>query len=126
MDTIAEFLVNIKNAKEAGKDKVDIPASRMRKALAEIMKSKGWIKDFRVADDGKQGLMRVYLSKQGPYATQFRRISRPGRRIYVGWEDIRPVRSGKGFAIVSTNKGVIVDSDARKSKVGGELICELW
>ncbi|MCX7675298.1 MAG: 30S ribosomal protein S8, partial [Bdellovibrionaceae bacterium] len=86
MDTIAEFLVNIKNAKEAGKDKVDIPASRMRKALAEIMKSKGWIKDFRVADDGKQGLMRVYLSKQGPYATQFRRISRPGRRIYVGWE----------------------------------------
>ena len=126
MDTIAEFLVNIKNAKEAGKEKVDIPSSRMRKALAEIMKSQGWIKDFRIADDGKQGLMRVYLKKASPYAIKFRRISKPGRRVYVGWEKIKPVRSGKGFSFISTNKGVIVDTEARKAKVGGELLCELW
>lgn len=126
MDTIAEFLNVVRNARKAGHDKVDIAASGMRKGMAEILKKKGYIKDYRVADDGKQGLMRVYLADTRVYRGEFKRISKPGRRIYVGWRDLKPVRSGHGFAILSTPKGLLTDEEARQLKVGGELLCLLW
>lgn len=126
MDTVSQFLVSIKNAKSAGKDKVDIPNSKMRESIAAILKAKGWIKDFRVADDGKQGLMRVYIGSGQGYRGEFERVSRPGRRVYMGAEKISSVRSGKGFSIVSTNKGIISDDVARTQKIGGELMCKVW
>ncbi|MCS6837761.1 MAG: 30S ribosomal protein S8 [Bdellovibrionaceae bacterium] len=126
MDSIAEFLVNIKNARKAGKDKVDVPASNMRKALATVMKNKKWIKDFRVADDGRQGLMRIYLGGLRGYRGEFLRVSKPGRRVYVSRDEIPSVRSGRGFSILSTNKGILTDDEARAQKVGGELLCKLW
>lgn len=128
MDTVSQFLVSIKNAKFAGKEKVDIPSSKIRQSIASILKEKGWIKDFRVAEDGKQGLMRVYLDSGygSGYRGEFERISRPGRRVYVGCDKIATVRSGKGFAILSTNKGILTDDVARSQKVGGELMCKIW
>jgi len=126
MDTVSQFLVSIKNAKLAGKDKVDIPSSKMRQSLALILKDKGWIKDFRVAEDGKQGLMRVYLGLGSGYRGEFERISRPGRRVYAASEKVLSVRSGKGFSIVSTNKGIMTDESARSQKIGGELMCKIW
>jgi len=126
MDTVSQFLVSIKNAKSAGKEKVDIPSSKMRQSIASILKQKGWIRDFRVAEDGKQGLMRVYLGNGSTYRGEFERISRPGRRVYVGFDKIASVRSGKGFAIVSTNKGIMTDEAARSQKLGGELMCKIW
>lgn len=126
MDTVAEFLVNIKNARLAGREKVDIPSSKVRRAMAEILKQKGWIKDYRIADDGKQGLMRVYLSNSQKFKGEFRRVSKPSRRVYSGYQGIGPVRSGRGFAILSTNLGIITDEEARQKKVGGELMCILW
>ena len=126
MDTVSQFLVSIKNAKSAGKDKVDIPSSRVRQSLALILKEKGWIKDFRVAEDGKQGLMRVYLGTGSGYRGEFERISRPGRRVYAGSDKISSVRSGKGFSIVSTSKGIMTDDSARSQKIGGEFMCKVW
>lgn len=126
MDTVSQFLVAIKNAKTAGKDKLDIPSSKMRQSIANILKEKGWIKDFRVADDGKQGLMRIYLVVNPAFRGEFERVSRPGRRVYFGSQKITPVRSGKGFSIVSTNKGIMTDDVARAQKVGGELMCKIW
>jgi len=126
MDTVAQFLVSIKNARSAGKDKVDIPSSKMRQSIAAILKDKGWIKDFRVADDGKQGLMRVYLAPSNGYRGEFERVSKPGRRVYVGADKLTPVRSGRGFAILSTNKGIMTDDKARSQKIGGELMCKIW
>lgn len=126
MDTVSQFFVSIKNAKAAGKDKVDIPSSNVRKSIALILKDKGWIKDFRVADDGKQGLMRVYLDTLNSYKWQFERVSRPGRRYYAGKSKISSVRSGKGFSIVSTSKGIMSDDHARQNRVGGELMCKVW
>jgi small subunit ribosomal protein S8 len=126
MDTVSQFLVSIKNAKSAGKDKVDVPSSRMRQNIASILKDKGWIKDFRIAEDGKQGLMRVYLGAASGYRGEFERISRPGRRVYVTADEIASVRSGKGFSIVSTNKGIMTDDRARGQKIGGELMCKIW
>lgn len=129
MDTVSQFLVSVKNAISAGKEKVDIPSSRMRQSIAHLLKEKGWIKDFRVAEDGKQGLMRVYLplkNDKSLYRGEFERVSRPGRRVYTRFSSLKPVRSGKGFSILSTNKGVITDEVARSQKIGGELLCKLW
>lgn len=126
MDTVSQFFVSIKNAKSAGKDKVDVPSSNVRKSIALILKDKGWIKDFRVAEDGKQGLMRVYLDCPSHYKWQFERVSRPGRRYYSGKSKITSVRSGKGFSIVSTSQGIMTDDSARQKRVGGELMCKVW
>jgi small subunit ribosomal protein S8 len=126
MDTVSQFLVSIKNAKLAGKDKVDIPSSKVRQSIAAILKEKGWIKDYRIADDGKQGLMRIYLTLESGFRCEFKRISRPGRRVYTGYEKLLSVRSGKGFAIISTNKGIVTDDVARSQKIGGELMCKVW
>jgi small subunit ribosomal protein S8 len=129
MDTISQFLTNIRNASEARHPKVDIPSSNMRKGIAELLKSEGFIKDFKVVTDGKQGMMRVYLkyNSQGePVINTLRRVSRPGRRYYVPSDKIEKVRSGYGVTILSTNKGIITGTQAGQMKVGGEYLLKVW
>ena len=124
-DTIADMLTRIRNANSAKHDTVDVPASNMKKAIAQILVDEGYVKSFQVIDDGKQGIIRITL-KYGENKTQIitglRRVSKPGLRIYSSCEDMPKVMKGLGIAIVSTSKGVMTDAQARKQKVGGEVL----
>ena len=128
-DPIADMLTRIRNASRAEHEKCDIPSSKMKVRLAEILKDEGFIKNFRVLDDQKQGTLRVYL-KYGTgnekMITGLVRVSTPGRRVYVRHDRIPRVRSGLGVSILSTSRGVMTDKDARRQGVGGELLCEVW
>lgn len=129
MDTIGEFLTRIRNAGMAGHEKVDVPSSNMRTGLAKILMDRGYIRNFKVVRDSRQGMMRVYLkyNDQGRHAIEMiQRVSRPGRRYYVPTSRIPSVRSGYGFAILSTSKGLMSSEDALKANVGGEFICKIW
>ncbi|MCB0363879.1 MAG: 30S ribosomal protein S8 [Bdellovibrionaceae bacterium] len=129
MDTIGEFLTRVRNAGLAKHDKVDVPSSNMRVGLAQILQDNGYIRSFKVAKDGRQGVMRVYLKymENGKHAiTNVSRVSRPGRRMYVKSDDIPQVRSGFGLVVLSTNKGILSGDDATKIKVGGEVLCKIW
>lgn len=129
MDTIADFVTRIRNAGLAKHDKLDVPSSNMKQGIARILKENGYIKTFRVAQDGKQGLMRVYLnySKDGaPAISNVQRVSRPRKRIYVKKDQIPQVRSGYGLSILSTNKGVLSGEEAANQNVGGELLLKVW
>lgn len=129
MDTIADFVTRIRNAGLAKHDKLDVPSSNMKQGIARILKDNGYIKTFRVAQDGKQGLMRVYLnySKDGkPAIANIQRVSRPRKRIYVKKDEIPQVRSGFGISILSTNKGVLSGEEAANQNVGGELLLKIW
>ncbi len=129
MDTIADFVTRIRNAGLARHDKLDVPSSNMRQGIARILKENGYIKTFRVAQDGKQGLMRVYLnySKDGaPAIANVQRVSRPRKRIYVKKEQIPQIRSGYGISILSTNKGVLSGEEAANQNVGGEFLLKVW
>lgn len=129
MDTIGDFLTVIRNGVKAGHDKVDVPSSKMKEAIAEVLKKSEYINNFKVVKDGKQGVMRIYLnySELGqPKLLGLRRMSRPGRRYYVNSEKIPNVRSGYGLSILSTSKGVMSGGDAKKLSIGGELICLVW
>lgn len=129
MDTIGEFLTRIRNAGLAKHEKVDIPASKLRVGIATVLRDSGYIRNFKVVKDGKQGMMRVYLqyNDDGRHAiTDLNRASRPGRRLYVQCEKIPNVRSGFGMAILSTSKGVMGSKEAAEKKLGGELICTVW
>jgi small subunit ribosomal protein S8 len=128
-DPLADMLARIRNAGRAGHDKVDIPASRMKIALARIFKEEGFIKNYKVIKDNRQGILRVYLrydDEQKPLIQRIERVSRPGLRVYVGHEDLPKVQGGLGVAVISTSKGVITDRQARKLKVGGEVLCQIW
>ena len=129
MDTIADFLTRIRNASASKHDKLDVPSSNIRKGIAQILEDYGYIKSYRVVPDGKQGVMRVYLrylnDGTSPLKTM-RRISRPGKRVYVKSDEVPKVRSGYGLAILSTNKGVVSGEQATDLKVGGELLCKIW
>lgn len=128
-DPLADMLSRIRNAGRAGHDKVDIPASRMKIALARIFKEEGFIKNYKVIKDNRQGILRVYLrydDEQKPLIQRIERVSRPGLRVYVGHEDLPRVQGGLGVAVISTSKGVITDRQARKLKVGGEVLCQIW
>ena len=129
-DTIADMLTRIRNANSAKHDQVDIPASNMKKAIAQILVDEGYIKDYKIVDDGKQGVIRVTLKYQGPSRTPvlmgLRRVSKPGLRIYSSSEDMPKVMKGIGTAIVSTSKGVMTDKAARKANVGGEVLAFIW
>ena len=128
-DTIADMLTRIRNANNAKHDTVDIPASNMKKAIAQILLDEGYIKSFQVVEDGKQGNIRVVLkSGQGksPVIQGLRRVSKPGLRIYTSCEDMPRVMKGLGVAILSTNKGVMTDRQARKENVGGEVLAFIW
>ena len=128
-DTIADMLTRIRNANSAKHDTVDIPASKMKTAIAQILLDEGYIKGFTVIPDGKQGVIRITL-KYGPGKTQviqgLRRVSKPGLRIYASCDEMPKVLKGLGIAIVSTSKGVITDKQARKENVGGEVLAFVW
>jgi small subunit ribosomal protein S8 len=129
MDVIAEFMTRIRNATAARHEKVDVPASNMRAEVARVLREEGFIRNFKVVKDGKQGMMRVYL-KYDPAGqgmiSGIRRMSRPGRRYYVNVEQIPEVRSGFGISVLSTNKGILSGDEARKHNVGGELLMKVW
>ena len=128
-DAIADMLTRIRNANSAKHDSVKVPASNMKKAIAQILVDEGYIKSFTVEEDGKQGIMEVQL-KYGPnkssVITGLRRVSKPGLRIYTNVEDMPKVMKGLGIAILSTPKGVMTDKDARKANVGGEVLAFIW
>ncbi len=129
MDTIAEFLTRIRNAGTARHEKVDIPSSKVRVGLAEILAHNGLIRSFKVAKDSKQGVMRVYLKygEEGEHViSTIDRISRPGRRVYVKSNEIPVIRSGLGMTIISTSQGLMSGKDAQKNNLGGELVCKVW
>ena len=128
-DTIADMLTRIRNANSAKHETVDIPASNMKKAIAQILVDEGFVKSFQVIDDGKQGVIRMtlkYGENKAPVITGLRRVSKPGLRIYSNCEDMPKVMKGLGIAIISTSKGVMTDKAARKAKVGGEVLAFVW
>ena len=129
-DPIADLLTRIRNASRAEHEKVDIPSSKLKVRVAEILKTEGFIKNYRVLDeDKKQGMLRVYL-KYGPGNEQIIsglvRVSSPGRRVYVTHDKIPSILAGMGVTIVSTSHGVVTDRDARKQKIGGEVLAYVW
>ncbi len=128
-DPIADFLTRIRNANMVFMDKVEIPASRTKKGLAEILKEEGFIKDVEYIEDGKQGVIRVYLkygANREKVINGLKRISKPGLRVYVGKDELPKVLGGLGIAIISTSKGLMVDRKARKEGLGGEVLCYVW
>lgn len=128
-DTIADLLTRIRNASSAKHATVDIPASNVKKAITQILADEGYIKDFQIVDDGKQGIIRVtlkYTDNKTPVISGLRRVSKPGLRIYSSCEDMPKVRKGLGIAIVSTSKGIMTDKKARQLNVGGELLAYVW
>ena len=128
-DSIADMLTRIRNASSAKHDSVKIPASNMKKAIAQILVDEGYIKSFTVEEDGKQGIMTVNL-KYGPNKSQvitgLRRVSKPGLRIYTSCEDMPKVMKGLGIAIISTSKGIMTDKKAKALHVGGEVLAFVW
>ncbi len=127
-DPIADFLTRIRNASNARKIRVDIPASNMKKSLAEILKSQNFIKDYAVVEDNKQDIIRVELkySNGSPAISGLKRISKPGLRVYKNSNDLPRVLNGLGVAVISTPKGLLTDKDARTQAVGGEIVCYIW
>ena len=129
-DLIADTLTVIRNGSRAKKEKVDIKNSRMGQEILNIFKKEGYIKNFKIIDDKRQGVIRVYLKyneeNRSPAITQIKRVSKPGLRVYVKKEYVPRVLRGLGTAIISTPKGIITDKAARKEKTGGEVICYVW
>lgn len=128
-DPIADLLTRIRNANTAKHEWVDIPSSKMKLEMVKIMKEEGFIKDYKLSQDNKQGILRVYLrysSREEPVIAGLRRISKPGRRIYVGSDEIPQVMGGVGIALLSTPRGILTDLKAKKEKVGGEVLCYVW
>ena len=127
-DVIADMLTRIRNANSAKHETVDIPASNMKKAIADILISEGYVKGYQVIEDGKQGVIRItlkYIGKQ-KVIQGLRRISKPGLRVYSGCEDMPRVMNGLGIAIISTSKGLMTDKRARKENIGGEVLAFVW
>ena len=128
-DSIADMLTRIRNANSAKHDTVKIPASNMKKAIAQILLDEGYIKGFKVEDDGKQGVIEIAL-KYGPnkqrVITGLKRISKPGLRIYARKDQLPKVLNGLGIAIISTSRGIMTDREARKQGVGGEVLAYIW
>ena len=128
-DPIADMLTRIRNAGTAKHDTVDIPASKMKKAIAEILLAEGYIKAFQLIEDGTQGVIRVtlkYLPGKEKAIQGLKRVSKPGLRVYAGAEELPRVLKGLGIAIISTSKGVMTDKQARKEHIGGEVLAFVW
>jgi len=127
-DVIADMLTRIRNANDVGHPEVDIPSSKMKVAIAKTLKEEGYIKDYEVIDDGKQGILKILLRYTNgvPAIQGLQRYSRPGLRQYAPADRLPKVRSGLGFAILSTPQGVMTDHEARKLNVGGEILCKVW
>jgi small subunit ribosomal protein S8 len=126
-DPISDFLTQIRNANMVFKEKVELPSSRLKEAIASILKREGYIRNYRVIEHKKKPVLRVYL-KYGPnrerVITNMKRVSRPSLRVYAGVSQLPRVLGGLGIAIVSTPRGLLTDSEARRQKVGGEVLCE--
>ena len=128
-DVIADMLTRIRNANDAKHESVDVPASNLKKSIAQILLDEGYIKNFQIVDDGKQGIIRVtlkYASGKQKVIHGLKRVSKPGLRIYTNCEDMPKVMNGLGIAIVSTSKGVMTDKKARQANVGGEILAFVW
>ena len=127
-DTIADLLTRIRNAQAAKHDTVEVPASNMKKAICQILVDEGYVKNFTVTDDGKQGMITItlkYVGKQ-PVIKGLKRVSKPGLRIYSNAQELPKVMKGLGIAVVSTSKGIMTDREARKANVGGEVLAFIW
>ncbi|MDD5564521.1 MAG: 30S ribosomal protein S8 [Thermoanaerobaculaceae bacterium] len=128
-DPIADLLTRIRNAVLVGKDRCDAPASKVKLELSKILQEEGFIRTFKVLEEGPQGTLRLYLrySPDGePAIHGLERVSRPGLRVYRGVEELPEVRGGMGVAVVSTSKGLMTDARARESRLGGEVMCRVW
>ena len=128
-DVIADMLTRIRNANDAKHETVDIPASNLKKSIAQILLEEGYIKNYQIVEDGKQGIIRVtlkYAAGKQKVIHGLRRVSKPGLRIYSNCEDMPKVMNGLGIAIVSTSKGVMTDKKARQNNVGGEVLAFVW
>jgi len=128
-DPIADLLTRVRNGLRSEKVYVEVPSSALKVELAKILKEEGYILNFKMTEDGKQGILRVdlkYSADGTPTIEGLRRASRPGRRVYLGKDDIKPVLGGLGVAILSTPRGVVTDKTARREGVGGELLCTVW
>ena len=128
-DPIADLLTRIRNANMVNMDKVEIPASGTKRSIAEILKDEGFVKDVEYIEDGKQGVIRIYLkytSNRGKVITGLKRISKPGLRVYAGKDELPRVLGGLGIAIISTSQGLMIDKTARKLGLGGEVLCYVW
>ena len=127
-DPIADMLTRIRNANSARHDTVDVPASNMKKSIAQILLDEGYIKSYQIVDDGTQGVIHITLKYNGKdkVITGLCRVSKPGLRVYVGADELPRVLRGLGIAIVSTSKGVMTDKAARAAHVGGEVLAFVW
>jgi small subunit ribosomal protein S8 len=127
-DPIADMLARVRNASRAGHKRVDMPVSKLKAEIARILKENAFIHDFKVLDDGRHGVLRLYLKyhEGAPVIRDLQRVSKPGRRHYVGVAELPRIRNGLGMAIVSTSHGVMTDRDARKNNVGGEILAAIW
>ena len=128
-DPIADMLTRIRNANSAKHDTVDVPASNLKKAIAQILLDEGYIKSFQVIEDGTQGVIRItlkYLPGKEKVISGLRRVSKPGLRVYAGADELPRVLKGLGIAIISTSKGVMTDKLARANHVGGEVLAFVW
>lgn len=128
-DPVADYLARIRNAQMAGHRFTDVPASKLKRAMTQILLEKGYIRNYLNIDDGKQGLLRIYLKydRDGtPVIQELTRVSKPGLRTYVGTSDLPRVRNGLGIAILSTSRGVMTDKEARKINVGGEVLAYVF
>ena len=128
-DPVADMLTRIRNANTAKHEKVDVPASNLKKSIAQILLDEGYIKAYEIVDDGTQGIIRItlkYLAGKEKVISGLRRVSKPGLRVYAGADELPKVLKGLGIAIISTSKGVMTDKDARANHVGGEVLAFVW
>lgn len=128
-DPLADLLTRIRNAGMVRHESVDVPLSKVKAGVAAILKREGFITDYEVIEDKVQGVLRIemrYDNRREPVINGLRRVSKPGRRLYVKHDQIPKVMSGLGIAIISTSKGILTDREAREQRLGGELLCEVW
>ena len=128
-DPIADMLTRLRNSMQARHSKVDVPASKLKAEIARILKEEGYIANFKVADEDGKRTIKIYLKysdDQAPVISRIQRVSRPGRRVYVGSKEIPRVLGGMGINILTTPRGVMTGRNAHRQKVGGEILCELW
>ena len=128
-DPIADLLTRIRNAQRAGLEQVELPASKIKQRICEVLRDEGFVREVTAKEDGQQGVLTVILkydSDKRPAISEIRRQSKPGLRRYLSYRDIPPVMNGLGIAVLSTSKGILVDREARKQQVGGELLATVW
>lgn len=128
-DPVADMLTRIRNANSAKHETVDVPASNLKKSIAQILLDEGYVKSFQIVDDGTQGIIRItlkYLAGKEKVISGLRRVSKPGLRVYAGADELPKVLKGLGIAIISTSKGVMTDKSARSNHVGGEVLAFVW